>query len=183
MSSGCVPQDWRDGNIAPIFKKGSKRDPGNYRPISLTSIPCKVMESIIKDQVVNHLVTNSLLNKTHHGFMKRKSCVTNLLEFFKKITLESDDNIPMDIIYLDFLKAFDKVPKHRLIQKLKSHSIDGKVLTWINNWLTDRRQRVLINGEQSIWKPVQCTLRCSPRIVPRAAGICKLVKKKISEFK
>ena len=60
MSSGCVPQDWRDGNIAPIFKKGSKRDPGNYRPISLTSIPCKVMESIIKDQVVNHLVTNSL---------------------------------------------------------------------------------------------------------------------------
>ena len=154
MSSGIVPQDWRDGNIAPIFKKGSKKEPGNYRPISLTSIPCKVMESIIKDQVVDHLVNNSLLNKSQHGFMKHKSCVTNLLEFFEKITLESDNNIPMDIIYLDFSKAFDKVPKHRLIQKLKSHSIKGNVLSWINNWLTGRRQRVIINGEQSTWEPV-----------------------------
>ena len=114
-----MPQDWRDGNIAPIFKKGSKKEPGNYRPISLTSIQCKVMESIIKDQVVDHLVNNSLLNKSQHGFMKHKSCATNLLEFMEKITLESDSNIPMDIIYLDFSKAFDKVPKHRLIQKLK----------------------------------------------------------------
>ena len=67
---------------------------------------------------------------------------------------ESDNNIPMDIIYLDFSKAFDKVPKHRLIQKLKSHSIKGNVLSWINNWLTGRRQRVIINGEQSTWEPV-----------------------------
>ena len=149
-----MPQDWRNGNIPPIFKKGSKKEPGNYRPISLTSIPCKVMESIIKDQVVDHLVNNSLLNKSQNGFMKHKSCATNLLEFMEKITLESDNNIPMDIIYLDFSEAFDKVPKHRLIQKLKSHGIEGNVLSWINNWLTGRRQRVIINGEQSTWEPV-----------------------------
>ena len=83
------------------------------------------MESIIKDQIVNHLVTKSLLNNTYtqHRFMKHNSCVTNLLEFFEKITLECDNNIPTDNIYLDFSKAFDKVPKHRLVRKLKSHSI------------------------------------------------------------
>ena len=151
MSRGIMPQDWRDGNIAPIFKNGSKKEPENYRPISLTSIPCKIMDSIIKDQVVDHLVNNSLINKSQQGFMKHKLCVTNLLEFFDKITLETDNNIPMNIIYLDFSKAFDKVPKHQLIQKLQSHSINGNVISWINNWLTGRRQRVIIKGEQSTW--------------------------------
>ena len=70
--------------------------------------------------------------------MKHKSCVTNLLEFFDKITLESDNNITKEIIYLDFSKEFDKVPKHQLIQKLQSHSINGNVVSWINNWLTGR---------------------------------------------
>ena len=109
------------------------------------------MDSIIKDQVVDHLVNNSLINKSQQGFMKHKLCVTNLLEFFDKITLETDNNIPMNIIYLDFSKAFDKVPKHQLIQKLQSHSINGNVISWINNWLTGRRQRVIIKGEQSTW--------------------------------
>ena len=92
--------------------------------------------------------------------MKHKSCATNLLESMEKIMLESDNNIPMDVIYLDFSKAFDIVPKHRLIHKLKSHSIEGNVLSWINNLLTGRRQRVIINGEQSTWEAVLCTLAC-----------------------
>ena len=139
LSRGIVPQDWRDGNIAATFIKESKKDPGNYCPISLTLIPWKIKESIIKDQVVDHLVNNSLSNKSQHGFMKHRSCVTNLLKLFEKITLESDNNIPLDIIYLDFSKAFDKVPKHQLIQNLISYSINGNVLSWINNWLTGRR--------------------------------------------
>ena len=102
MSSGCVPQDWRDG----ILPQSSKR--GNYRPISLTSIPCEVMESIINNQIVNHLVINSLLNKKQHGFMEHKSCVTNLLSFLGKITLESDNNIIIIINIYIFQKHLIK---------------------------------------------------------------------------
>ena len=86
MESGAVPQDWRDANVTPIFKKGSKNNPSNYRPISLTSIPCKVMESIIKDGVVNYLLRYRLIKSSQHGFMSNKSCRTNLLEFLEKIT-------------------------------------------------------------------------------------------------
>ena len=107
MESGAVPQDWRDANVTPIFKKGSKNNPSNYRPISLTSIPCKVMESIIKDGVVNYLLRYHLIKSSQHGFMSNKSCTTNLLEFLEKITNVVDGGYAADIVYLDFSKAFD----------------------------------------------------------------------------
>ena len=113
IDSGQVPQGWRDANVTPIFKnKGSKSKPENYRPISLTSIPCKIMESIIRDRLVNHLTVHKLINSTQHGFMSNKSCTTNLLDFLERTTKIIDDGDPQDIIYLDFAKAFDKVP-HR----------------------------------------------------------------------
>ena len=83
LDSGVVPQAWRDANITPIFKKGVKGDPGNYRPISLTSVPCKIMEAIIKDNIVNHLNMNNLINPSQHGFMSKRSVLINLLEFLK----------------------------------------------------------------------------------------------------
>ena len=152
MQSGCVPQDWRSANITPIFKKGSKTDPSHYRPISLTSVPCKLMESVIKDHIMDHLLINELFSQ--HGFMKRKSCLTNLLDFFEYVTSEVDRGNPVDTIYLDFSKAFDKVPHKRLLAKLKSHKISDNVLTWIEHWLIDRKQRTVINGEASEWAAV-----------------------------
>ena len=154
MQSGCVPQDWRSANITPIFKKGSKTDPSNFRPISLTSVPCKLMESVIKDHIMDHLLTNELILSSQHGFMKRKSCLTNLLDFFEYVTSEVDRGNPVDTIYLDFSKAFDKVPHQRLLAKLKSHKISDNVLTWIEHWLMDRKQRTVINGEASEWAAV-----------------------------
>ena len=154
LESGIVPDDWKTANVTPIFKKGGRGNPGNYRPVSLTSICCKVHESCMKDTIVDHLVTNALIKDSQHGFMKNKSCTTNLLEFLEKVTSEHEAGNPMDIIYLDFSKAFDKVPHLRLIEKFKAHSIEGNILRWIKNWLSGRKQRTVLNGETSDWEDV-----------------------------
>ena len=97
MESGTVPEDWRKANVTPIFKnKGSKSKAENYRPISLTSIPCKIMESIIRDNVVNYLTVHSLIKNTQHGFVAKRSCTTNLLEFLETVTKIADDGHPLD---------------------------------------------------------------------------------------
>ena len=154
MHSGVVPEDWRRANITPIFKKGSKSDTGNYRPISLTSIPCKIMESIIRDRTMTFLLNHKLIKGSQHGFMNKKSTTTNLLEFLEKVTNSYDDNEPVDIIYFDFSKAFDKVPWARLALKLEAHGLKGNLLAWFKNWLNDRKQRVVLNGQASEWEIV-----------------------------
>ena len=155
LASGSVPQDWREANVSPIYKKGSKNNPENYRPISLTSIPCKIMESILKDGIINYLLNYHLLNSSQHGFLPNKSCTTNLLVFLEKITKAVDEGIPMDIIYLDFSKAFDKVPHKRLLLKMKSLGITGNILKWVESWLTNRKQRTVLNGVFSSWVDVE----------------------------
>ena len=154
MRTGEVPEDWRVANVTPIFKKGGKGNPGNYRPVSLTSVPGKIMESLIKDGVVKHLDINDLIDQSQHGFMKNKSCTTNLLEFFELLTDTIDQGDCMDVIYLDFSKAFDKVPRERLLKILKAHGVEGSLLKWLESWLSDRKQRVVLNGKFSIWQLV-----------------------------
>ena len=148
---GKVPQEWKLANVTPIFKKGSKSVPGNYRPISLTSIVCKLMEKIIRNIIMKHLKEKGLLNKSQHGFLENHSCLTNLLEFFYDIFAMYDEEKAVDVIYLDFKKAFDQVPHKRLLAKIKAHGIDGKLLAWLDNWLSERKQRVVINGKTSEW--------------------------------
>jgi len=147
LEEGVVPTDWKEANVSPIFKKGSKSQPSNYRPVSLTSVACKMMESLIRDKITDHLELNKIINNSQHGFLKGRSCVTNLLEFLEKATTVVDGGGNFDIIYLDFAKAFDKVPIQRLLKKVRAHGIRGKVLTWIEQWLTGRRQRVVLNGK------------------------------------
>ena len=154
LSSGTVPSDWTKANVTPIFKKGKKGEASNYRPISLTSIPCKILERIIKKHLVNHLDQNNLIRPTQHGFTSHRSTVTNLLDFFETITSCIDEGNNMDVIYLDFSKAFDKVPHARLLEKLRAHGINGKVWDWISNWLSNRKQRTVINGKTSEWSKV-----------------------------
>ncbi len=119
MDTGGVPEDWKSANVTQIFKKGAKSEPGNYRPVSLTSICCKLLESMLRDVLMEHLERNKLINQSQHGFMQKKSCGTNLLKFLEKVTREVDEGKPVDVIFLDFAKAFDKVPKERLLQKLR----------------------------------------------------------------
>ena len=104
--------------------------------------------------MMDFLVKHKLINPSQHGFLKARSCLTNLLCFLEEITKWVDDGSPVDVIYLDFHKAFDKVPHQRLILKLKSHGMGNSILNWIEQWLTDRRQRVVVDGEVSSWKSV-----------------------------
>jgi len=154
LDTGCVPRDWRIANVTPIFKKGSRRQTSNYRPVSLTSQICKVVESIIRDQLVQHLDYNNLITNSQHGFRKGYSCTTNLLVFLETVTAEIDSKHNVDAIYLDLAKAFDKVPHRPLMLKLRAHGVDGLVGSWIKSWLTDRWQRVCLEGSYSSWTRV-----------------------------
>ena len=126
----------------------------NYRPVSLTSVICKVLETIIRDHMMDFLIKHKLINPSQHGFLKERPCLTNLLCFFEEITKWVDEGSPVDVIYLDFQKAFDKVPHQRLLLKLKSHGMGNSIINWIEQWLNDMRQRVVVDGEVSSWKPV-----------------------------
>ena len=154
LKEGVVPFEWKEANIIPLFKKGSRNKSENYRPVSLTSVICKLLERLIKDHMVDFLVKHKLLNSSQHGFLKARSCLTNMLCFLEEITKWIDVGSPVDIIYLDFQKAFDKVPHQRLLLKLKAHGIGDSITYWIEQWLTDRRQRVVVGGEVSNWKSV-----------------------------
>ena len=104
--------------------------------------------------MTDFLIKHKLINPSQHGFLKEKSCLTNLLCFLEEISKWVYDGSPADVIYLDFQKAFDKVPHQRLIRKLKSHGMGSSIINWIEHWLTDRRQRVVVAGEVSSWKSV-----------------------------
>ena len=104
--------------------------------------------------MVEFLVKHKLINTSQHGFLKARSCLTNLLCFLEEITKWVDDGSPVDVVYLDFQKAFDKVPHQRLLLKLKAHGIGNDVINWIEEWLTHRRQGVTVDGEISNWKSV-----------------------------
>ena len=146
LEEGIVPSEWKEANITPLFKKGSRNKPENYRPVTLTSVVCKLLETLIRDHMVEFLVKHKL-HTSQHGFLKARSCLTNLLCFLEEITKWVDDGSPVDVVYLDFQKAFDKVPHQRLllIGKLKAHGIGNDVITWIEKWLTQRRQRVVVD--------------------------------------
>ena len=122
--------------------------------MSLTCVSCKILKSILKDDIMDHLSRNKLIKSSQHGFMKGKSCATNLLEFLDKLTEATDKMTPTDVVYLDFAKAFDKVPTERLLRKVEAHGIGGKVGSWIRDWLTDRKKRVSVNGKLSDWRTV-----------------------------
>ncbi len=133
-------------NVTPIHKKGDKSQAENYRSISLTSVVGKLLETIVTNHISNHL-----LKDTQHGFRRHRSCLTNLLEFFHEVYLDYDKNKAFDSIYLDFKKAFDTVPHRKLMTKVRALVIGGTIVDRIENWLTGRKQRVVINGKASKW--------------------------------
>ena len=140
------------GNITPAFKKGCKSEASNYRPISLTSQIVKIIKSIISDSIYDYMIKEiHLFNCHQHGFIQGKSCFTNLLKSFQDWINAIDQGHGVDIVYLDYKKVFDSVPHQRLLHKL---SICNKVLWWITNFLSNRLQRVVINGSASTWSKV-----------------------------
>lgn len=133
-----LPAQWLKASVTPVYKKGDKLDPNNYRPISLTSIACKVMESVISEQIRNFALVRGIIPREQHGFVPGRSIITNLLTCVNDWSLLLDTNTPVDVVYLDFSKAFDRVPKLRLLHKLEHLGIRGNLLKLINAFLSNR---------------------------------------------
>ena len=153
-NSSEIPEDWRHANVVPVYKKGQAHDPANYRPISLTCICCKVMEHIIVSNIMHHARRNNILYPMQHGFLSRRSCETQLLEFTTDILENMEHNHQTDVLIMDFAKAFDKVSHPHLMKKLEYYGIRGLTNKWISSFLSNRQQRVLIEGEKSEAVPV-----------------------------
>ena len=154
MAEGEVPSTWKEGNITPVHKKRSETTVGNYRPISLTSVVGRMMETIVRDQIVSHMMENSLFCDEQHGFVPGRSYMTQLLITIELWTEMLDTGAPLDVIYLDFKKAFDSVPHKRLLSKLDAYGIGGLIKEWIKSFLVNRKQRVTVNGIMSSWSEV-----------------------------
>ena len=154
LEKGELPTEWKKGRISAIFKKGSRKKAGNYRPVSLTSIVCKCMEHCIRDHIDGHMRRNNLYSSQQYGFIKGRSTVLQLLQVMNAWTETLDSGYPIDTVYLDFMKAFDTVPHRRLMGKIESLGINGGVLRWVEEFLSDRTQQVCVNGINSNWMDV-----------------------------
>ena len=128
LQSEQLPQDWKLANVIPVFISGLRSLPNNYCPISLTSQACKLLESIIHNCIS---IRQKCFSTQQHGFTYHKSCFTNLLETFKDWMLSVDQGNGVDVVFLDFKKAFDSVPHQRLLIKLRSYGIADDCLNWI----------------------------------------------------
>ena len=149
LFSGTLPSFWKQSIVIPLLKKGDKHQVSNYRPISLSSPLCKITERLIYDHLYNFLDQNNLIPACQHGFLKRKSVTTQLLETFDCITDYVDRGNPVDIIYFDFRKAFDKVPHDKLLAKLRRANIPNWIFAWIKAFLSDRSFKVKIDNSFS----------------------------------
>ena len=146
LKSGNLPSSWLTAWISPVFKKGPRCEPENYRPVSLTCVMCKVFEHILCTHIRSHLDRHGILTEFNHGFRKKHSCELQLLitshDFLSRLDLKQE----VDVLVLDFSKAFDTVPHERLLHKLELYGIDGDLHSWIRSFLTSRSQSVVIDG-------------------------------------
>ena len=156
IDQGSIPDFLKTAAVVPIHKGGSKSDPANYRPVSLTSVIMKIFKRIMRKAIVEHLDNSQLMNKSQHGFRKDRSCISALLEVYDNVMSSiSNPNVNcIDMVYLDFAKAFDKVDHHILLYKLKQFGITKHVGIWLASFPSDRKQFVQIPGGISTYGPV-----------------------------
>jgi hypothetical protein len=149
LQNSQLPSDWKLAAVTPIHKGGSKESTGNFCPVSLTSVVLKTMERIIRDHIAAHLIHNNLISAQQHGFMRNRSCLTNLLCFLDEITMHLDKGDNVEVCYLDFRKAFDSVNHRLLIAKLAKFHLSLNVVRWIEEFLNHRSFYVVVEGSKS----------------------------------
>ena len=153
LTENTIPDTLKRTFILPKHKDGNKAEPKNYRPIALTSHIIKIFEKIMRNNIVNFLEEHQLFNNSQHGFRSGRSCLSQLLLHYDKIITLMEEGKNVDVIYLDFSKAFDKVDFKIVLKKLNSLGIKGKVAAWIESFLTNRTQTIIINGVKSTQIP------------------------------
>jgi len=151
---GHMPSQWKTANITPVFKKGLSSEVSNYRPISLTSIFCKLFERLIQNKILTYLSDNNLISPHQHGFLTKHSTCSQLLETVNDWSIALRNKHVVDVVYFDFAKAFDTVSHVKLISKLQAYGIDGTLLSIITDFLTDRSQRVVLRAGTSAFSKV-----------------------------
>ena len=144
-----LPDEWKHAQVTAIFKKGAKTKPQNYRPVSLTCIICKILESIVRDKIIDHMTDNKLFSPKQFGFISGRSTTLQLLHVLKIWTEIIDQGGELNVIYCDFMKAFDKVPHKRLVHKIDKYGIKDDILGWIENFLSNRTQVVKVGNINS----------------------------------
>ena len=155
IHQSSIPSDCKTALVTPLFKKGSKSNPTNYRPISLTSICCKSLEHIMYSNIMSHLKLHNVLSSVQFGFREKHSAELQLLRTADDFALNLNHNQSTDAILLDFCKAFDKVSHRHLRVKLEYYGIKDSILEWISSFLSGRTQRVVWGGSTS--DPVDVT--------------------------
>ena len=154
LSSGTVPNAWKRAIVIPVYKKGETKNPINYRPISLTSIVSKLMESVIKDSLMRHCTAGNLLSEHQFAFMPRKSANLQLIQYLDIINTNCSKGYQVDSVYLDFRAAFDSVVHSKLLFKLKLFGVSGNLMKWIESFLSERFYSVRVGCSYSEWSPV-----------------------------
>ena len=155
FKEGTLPEVWKDAHVTALYKnKGEKSDTNNYRQVSLTSVPCRLCETTVRDVIMKHMTDNNLFSDSQYGFRNKRSCVLQLLEVLDYWNKSVDEGKQVDTIYLDIRKAFDSISHKRLLQKLEAYGIEGEVFEWVRDFLKGRHQRVMLNGKSSDWMDV-----------------------------
>jgi len=149
INSGQLPSDWCNAFVTPIFKKGNVHLPENYRPVSLTCVCCKLLEHIICRHILTHLENNNILTSLQHGFRSGYSCETQLITTIQDLIQKNDMGHQIDMIILDFSKAFDMVPHLKLMDKLENYGVDGHLHKWIYHFLSQRHMQIVVEGDHS----------------------------------
>jgi hypothetical protein len=154
LVNNIVPDDWKKARVSAIYKKGDKSIAGNYRPVSLTSVACKLLERCVREHITKHMCDNKLFTPRQYGFMTGRSTSLQLLNVMDTWSEALDQGLSVDCVYMDFAKAFDTVPHRRLMSKLESYHLSPCIIEWISSFLSGRTQQVVINNEKSHWKDV-----------------------------
>ena len=157
LEKSIYPDQWKLANVVPIYKKEDKQLVKNYRPISLLPICGKIFEKLVFDSLYPYLVSNNLITKNQSGFIPKDSCTNTLLFLINEIheAFEDPKSLEVRAVFLDISKAFDKVWHEGLLFKLKQNGVSGKLLSFFKSYLSNRKQRVAINGFYSEFASIE----------------------------
>jgi hypothetical protein len=144
-----LPREWLISRVSPIFKKGSKLLAENHRPVSITVVACRIFERTIRDHILQSVLSRGLVSRGQHGFLPRRSTLTNLLKFLDAVTAKMNAGVATDAVYLDISKAFDTIPHDKILYKLSALGINEDLFYWIRNFLKGRSQYVGLGSAKS----------------------------------